>query len=116
MLPGPPADLLDPGQPLAPTGSPTSATFAATNRIELVPTPTYASYLNPVEMPLLARSHEFVVTNADYLDWDAFAYALARHITYRNGDHRDRRIAAAEANTASPPDAIYTSNPTLKAH
>jgi hypothetical protein len=39
---------------------------------------------------------EFVVCNADYLDWDAFAFALARHVTYRNGDHRDRRLAAAE--------------------
>jgi transposase len=34
--------------------------------------------------------------NADYLDWDAFAYALARHTTYRNGQHRDRRLTAAE--------------------
>jgi transposase len=30
-------------------------------------------------------------------DWDAFGYALAQHIRYRNSDHRDRRIAAAEA-------------------
>jgi hypothetical protein len=40
---------------------------------------------------------QFVVSNADYLDWDAFAHALARHITYRNGDHRDRRLTAVEA-------------------
>jgi transposase len=70
--------------------------FAAANRIELVPTPTYASYLNPVECHFSALS-QFVVTNADYLDWDAFGYALARHVSYRNSDHRDRRIAAAEA-------------------
>jgi len=25
-----------------------------------------------------------------------FAFALARHVTYRNGDHRDRRLATAE--------------------
>jgi len=71
-------------------------TFAASNRIELVPTPTYASYLNPVECHFTPIS-QFVVCNADYLDWDAFAYALARHTTHRNGDHRDHRIAAAEA-------------------
>jgi transposase len=71
-------------------------TFAANNRIDLVPTPTYASYLNPVECHFTPIS-QFVVCNADYLDWDAFAFALARHVTYRNGDHRDRRIAAAEA-------------------
>jgi hypothetical protein len=43
------------------------------------------------------RAHRVVVTNADYLNCDAFAYALARHIAYRNGDHRDRRLAIAEA-------------------
>jgi transposase len=69
--------------------------YAATNKVELVPTPTYASYLNPVECHFATIS-EFVVCNADYLDWDAFAFALARHVTYRNGDHRDRRLAAAE--------------------
>ena len=69
--------------------------FAAANRIELVPIPTYASYLNPVECHFGAIT-EFVVNNADYLDWDAFAWALARHVTYRNGPHRDRRLATAE--------------------
>ncbi len=70
--------------------------FAAASRIELVPTPTYASYLNPIECHFSALS-EFVVNNTDYLDWDAFAHALARHVCYRNGDHRNRRLAAAEA-------------------
>jgi transposase len=75
---------------------PTIRSFAAANRIELVPTPTYASYLNPVECHFSAIS-QFVVCNADYLDWDAFGYALATHVRYRNGEHRDQRIAAAEA-------------------
>ncbi len=70
--------------------------YAAANRIDLVPTPTYASYLNPVECHFSALT-EFVVCNADYLDWDAFGHALANHIRYRNSDHRDHRIAAAEA-------------------
>ena len=69
--------------------------YAAANRIELVPTPTYASYLNPVERHFSALT-EFVVANADYLNWDAFDYALAKHVQYRNGDHRDQRLAAAE--------------------
>jgi hypothetical protein len=56
-----------------------------------VPTPTYASYLNRVECHFLAIS-EFVVNNADYQHWDAFAFALARHITDRNGAHRDHRL------------------------
>src|SRR3954447_11644486 len=50
--------------------------FAADNRIELVPTPTYASYLNPVECHHFPIA-EFVVNNADYLNWDAFAWAPA---------------------------------------
>jgi transposase len=70
--------------------------FAAGNRIELVPTPTYASYLNPIECHFWPIA-EFVVKNADYLDWDAFTHALARHISYRNGPHRDRRLARLEA-------------------
>src|SRR5262245_7263043 len=69
--------------------------FAANNRIELVATPTYASYLNPVECHFSALT-QFVVSNADYLDWDAFAHALAYHVRYRNSDHRDQRLAAAE--------------------
>jgi transposase len=69
--------------------------FADDNRIDLVATPTYASYLNPVECHFTPIS-QFVVCNADYIDWDAFAFALARHIRYRNGEHRDRRLIAAE--------------------
>jgi transposase len=70
--------------------------YAAANNIELVPTPTYASYLNPVECHFFPIQ-EFVVNNADYLDWDAFAWALARHVQHRNGPHRDKRIRQLEA-------------------
>jgi len=70
--------------------------YAAANNIELVPTPTYASYLNRIEAHF-RPINEFVVSNADYLDWDAFAHALARHIQHRNGPDRDRRIAALES-------------------
>src|SRR3954471_3407807 len=69
--------------------------FADANNMELVPTPTYASYLNRVECHFLPIS-EFVVNNADYLDWDAFAFALARHVNYRNGPHRDQRLIDLE--------------------
>lgn len=70
--------------------------YAAANKIELVPTPTYASYLNPVECHFFPIS-EFVVNNADYVDWDAFAWALARHVQHRNGPHRAKRIRILEA-------------------
>ena len=69
--------------------------FADDNNVELVPTPTYASYLNRVECHFLPIS-EFVVKNADYLDRDAFAFALARHVSYRNGPHRDQRLTDLE--------------------
>jgi hypothetical protein len=69
--------------------------YADANRIELVPTPTYASYLNPVECHFSPIS-QFVVCNADYLNWDSFNHALARHVTYRNAGHRDRRLTAIE--------------------
>ncbi|MCA1680628.1 MAG: IS630 family transposase [Actinobacteria bacterium] len=71
--------------------TPDIRTFADANNIELVPTPTYASYLNRIECHFLPIS-EFVVKNADYPGWDAFAHALARHVTYRNGEHRNQRL------------------------
>jgi transposase len=76
--------------------TPDIRTFAADHKIELVPTPTYASYLNPVECHFFPIT-EFVVNNADYLDWDAFAWALARHVQHRNGPHRAKRIRTLEA-------------------
>jgi transposase len=69
--------------------------FADHNDIELVPLPTYASYLNRIEAHFRPIT-EFVVNNADYLDWDAFAHALAAHIRHRNGPERDRRVAERE--------------------
>jgi transposase len=69
--------------------------YAAAHNVELVPTPTYASYLNRIEAHF-RPINELVVSNADYLDWDAFAQALARHIQHRNGPDRDRRITALE--------------------
>lgn len=57
--------------------------YAAANNIELVPTPTYASYLNRIEATF-GTIDEFVCKNADYLDWDAFGHALAQHVQHRN--------------------------------
>jgi hypothetical protein len=64
--------------------------------VELVPTPTYASYLNRIESHFGPIS-EFVVKNADYLDWDAFGLAMAEHIRYRNDpDRRRQRLEQSE--------------------
>jgi len=69
--------------------------FAREHNIELVPTPTYASYLNPIECHFTPIG-QFCFGNADYLDWEAANWALARHVRYRNGPHRDRRLAELE--------------------
>ena len=71
--------------------TPAIRTYADANNIELVPTPTYASYLNRIESTFGAID-EFVCKNADYLDWDAFGKALADHVHHRNSPaERERR-------------------------
>jgi transposase len=69
--------------------------YAAANRIELVPTPTYASYLNRIESHF-RPIQEFVFNNTDYPDWDTAQRGMANYITHRNGRDADRRIAALE--------------------
>ena len=70
--------------------------YAEASNIELVPTPTYASYLNRIESTFGAID-EFVCKNADYLDWDAFGHALAEHVRHRNSpterEHRQSEAA-----------------------
>lgn len=71
--------------------TPAIRAFADANNIELVPTPTYASYLNRIESTFGAID-EFVCKNADYLDWDAFGHALADYVRHRNSPaERERR-------------------------
>ncbi len=69
--------------------------WAEDNNVELVFTPTYASFLNRIECHFWAIG-EFVVNNADYPDWNAVKKAMADHIQYRNGPHRDQRLLKAE--------------------
>ena len=69
--------------------------WAAHSNTELVFTPTYASFLNRIECHFWGIA-EFVINNADYHSWDALAKAMADHIRYRNGPHRDHRLIAAE--------------------
>lgn len=70
--------------------TPAIRAWAADNNVELVPTPTYASYLNRIESHFGAIGG-FVVKNADYLDWDSFALAMSNHISYRNDPERRRQ-------------------------
>jgi transposase len=77
--------------------TPAIRTWAADNNFELVPTPTYASFLNRIESTF-GSIDEFVCKNADYLDWDAFNHALAEHVRHRNdpAERERRKIEAAK--------------------
>ena len=77
--------------------TPAIRAFASANNMELVPTPTYASYLNRIESTF-GSIDEFVCKNADYLDWDAFGYALAEHVRHRNSpsERKRRKLEAAK--------------------
>jgi transposase len=77
--------------------TPAIRTWAAAKNVELVPTPTYASFLNRIEATFGAIN-EFVCKNADYLDWDAFGYALADHVRHRNSpaERERRKLEAAK--------------------
>jgi transposase len=77
--------------------TPDIRSYAEGNNIELVPTPTYASYLNRIESTF-GVIDEFVCKNSDYLDWDAFGFALADYVRHRNGpaERAQRKIDAAK--------------------
>jgi transposase len=75
--------------------TPAICEWAADANTELVFTPTYASFLNRIECHFWGIG-EFVINNADYPDWDTLAKAMADHIRYRNGPHRDQRLIVAE--------------------
>jgi transposase len=70
--------------------------WAHANNVELVATPTYASFLNRIECHFWAVG-EFVVKNADHPDWDALAKATADYIHLRNRTHGGGPIAHIEA-------------------
>jgi hypothetical protein len=63
------------------------------------PDGTYAGYTNRIESHFCAI-REFVVKNADYLGWDAFAHAMAQHI--RDLNESERRAERTRP-TGSPP-------------
>src|SRR4051794_35845416 len=70
--------------------------WADCSNVELVPTPTYASFLNRIECHFWAVG-EFVVKNADYPDWNTLAKAMADYIHLRNRTHGGGPIAQIEA-------------------
>jgi transposase len=69
--------------------------WAAANRVRLVPTPTYASYLNRIECHFWAYV-EFVIRGSDYTSHAQLAQATRGYLRHRNSAHRDSRIRILE--------------------
>jgi transposase len=69
--------------------------WARANRVRLVPTPTYASYLNRIECHFWAYV-EFVIRGSDYASHEQLAQATRGYLRHRNSVHRDSRIRILE--------------------
>ncbi len=65
--------------------------WARKSRTTLVPTPTYASYLNRIECHFWALA-EFCIRHSDYPDHVALEKAVMDHIAYRNIHREDARL------------------------
>jgi len=65
--------------------------WARRSRVTLVPTPTYASYLNRIECHFWALA-EFCIRNSDYPDHAALERVVMDHIEYRNTHRDDARL------------------------
>jgi hypothetical protein len=65
------------------------------NRVELLYTPTYASWANPIEAHF-GPLRQFVIANSDHPDHPALARTIRRYLTWRNANTRDPRILEAE--------------------
>ena len=65
------------------------------NNVELVFTPTYASWANPIEAHF-GPLRQFVLSNSDHADHPALARAIRSYLRWRNSHTRDPRVLEAE--------------------
>lgn len=65
------------------------------NNVELVFTPTYASWANPIEAHF-GPLRQFVIANSDHTDHPALARAIRSYLRWRNAHTRDPEVLAAE--------------------
>jgi transposase len=70
-------------------------TFARRNRITLVFTPTYASFLNRIECNFAAYK-EFVINGSDFASHDDLITATRSYLRYRNHRRKGVRVRQAE--------------------
>jgi transposase len=75
--------------------TPAIRVWAGANRVRLVPTPTYASYLNRIECHFWAFV-EFVIRGSDSTSHDQLAQATCGYLRHRNSAHRESRIRILE--------------------
>jgi transposase len=75
--------------------TPTIRAWAAAHDVELVPTPTSASYLNRIECHFRPL-REFVLNASDYASHAEVARAFRRYLRRRNTDHHTSRIRLLE--------------------
>jgi transposase len=66
-----------------------------TNNVELVFTPTYASWANPIEAHF-GPLRQFVIAASDHADHHALTRAIRAYLQWRNTHTRDPRILDAE--------------------
>jgi transposase len=65
------------------------------NKVELVFTPTYASWANPIEAHF-GPLRQFVLANSDYTDHPTLAKAIRSYLRWRNTHTRDPRLLDAQ--------------------
>ena len=65
------------------------------NNVELVFTPTYASWANPIEAHF-GPLRQFVIANSDHRDHPALARAIRSYLRWRNTHTRDPEVLDAE--------------------
>jgi hypothetical protein len=70
-------------------------TWCQDNAVELVFTPTYASWANPIEAHF-GPLRQFTIANSDYESHAELASAIRRYIRWRNTHTRDPEILALE--------------------
>lgn len=69
--------------------------WCATNNVELVFTPTYASWANPIEAHF-GPLRRFVLSNSDHPDHPDLARAIRSYLRWPNSHTRDPRVPEAE--------------------
>jgi transposase len=69
--------------------------WCAHNAVELVFTPTYASWANPIEAHF-GPLREFAIANSDYRNHVALAAAIRNYIRWRNANTTDPELLALE--------------------